>query len=107
MRALFITAQRARLISHAASTATASIHGTGSPAASKRLCCGSLCKYAAIALGDASAFVQHPVPGFPKLKARARASGRRRHLPPPSALPLQSRRHQAGHACLRSETKLE
>lgn len=35
-----------------------------------RMCCGSLCKYAAVAVGAASAYIQHPVRGFPRLKVR-------------------------------------
>ncbi|KAK3268074.1 hypothetical protein CYMTET_23402, partial [Cymbomonas tetramitiformis] len=39
------------------------------------LCCGSLCKYAAVALGAATAFVQHPVEGHPTLKVWDHAAG--------------------------------
>ena len=38
------------------------------------LCCGSLCKYAAVAMGMASVFVQHPI-STPNLKAWDHAAG--------------------------------
>ncbi|GJP47119.1 hypothetical protein CLOM_g6352 [Closterium sp. NIES-68] len=39
------------------------------------LCCGSLCKYAAVALGHAAVFIQHPLPGSPQLKVWDHAAG--------------------------------
>ncbi|CAI5462549.1 unnamed protein product [Closterium sp. Yama58-4] len=39
------------------------------------LCCGSLCKYAALALGYAAVFIQHPLPGSPHLKVWDHAAG--------------------------------
>ncbi|CAI7918280.1 unnamed protein product [Closterium sp. NIES-54] len=39
------------------------------------LCCGSLCKYAAVALGYAAVFIQHPLPGSPHLKVWDHAAG--------------------------------
>eukprot|EP00899_Mesostigma_viride_P027223 jgi/Mesvir1/7686/Mv11655-RA.2 len=39
------------------------------------ICCGSICKYAAVAAGQASVFVQHPVKNFPQLKTWDHAAG--------------------------------
>ncbi|CAI5483936.1 unnamed protein product [Closterium sp. Yama58-4] len=39
------------------------------------LCCGSLCKYAAVALGYAAVFIQHPLSGSPHLKVWDHAAG--------------------------------
>jgi 3'(2'), 5'-bisphosphate nucleotidase len=45
------------------------------PGALLPLCCGSLVKYAAVATGQASLFVQHPVPGVHRLKSWDHAAG--------------------------------
>jgi histidinol-phosphate phosphatase family protein len=45
------------------------------PQAMLPLCCGSLVKYAAVSTGHASLFVQHPVPGVPRLKSWDHAAG--------------------------------
>ena len=45
------------------------------PARLLPLCCGSLVKYAAVALGEAHAFVQQPVPGKARLKGWDHAAG--------------------------------
>ena len=45
------------------------------PAGLLPLCCGSLVKYAAVSLGLASLFVQHPVEGVHRLKAWDHAAG--------------------------------
>lgn len=46
-----------------------------SPRAVVKSCCGSLTKYAAVAMGLASAYVEHPVGGKRELKAWDHASG--------------------------------
>ena len=48
---------------------------TEHPAALMPLCCGSLVKYAAVAMGHASLFVQHPVPNVHRLKSWDHAAG--------------------------------
>mmetsp|Transcript_34236 Transcript_34236/g.97057 ORF Transcript_34236/g.97057 Transcript_34236/m.97057 type:complete len:641 (+) Transcript_34236:160-2082(+) len=53
----------------------ASLGDLGRPEVILPLCCGSLCKYAAVAVGSATAFIQHPVKGFPRLKAWDHAAG--------------------------------
>ena len=56
----------------------AALGAAGRPSGIMPLCCGSLCKYAAVAVGAATAFIQHPVKGFPRLKvtrAAAAAAG--------------------------------
>ena len=45
------------------------------PKAVVKGCCGSLMKYASVALGSASAYVEHPVQGKTSLKAWDHASG--------------------------------
>ena len=46
----------------------AALGTAGRPSGILPFCCGSLCKYAAVAVGAATAFIQHPVKGFPRLK---------------------------------------
>jgi len=53
----------------------AALAAAGPPPAVLPLCCGSLCKYGAVAVGAASAFIQHPVKGFPALKTWDHAAG--------------------------------
>jgi 3'(2'), 5'-bisphosphate nucleotidase len=57
------------------STPVAAAAAPVAPAALLPLCCGSLVKYAAVALGHASLFVQHPVPGVHRLKSWDHAAG--------------------------------
>jgi len=45
------------------------------PAELLRMCCGSLVKYASVALGHASVFIQHSVSGVNRLKAWDHAAG--------------------------------
>jgi 3'(2'), 5'-bisphosphate nucleotidase len=58
-----------------ASTPMAAAAAPVVPVALLPLCCGSLVKYAAVALGHASLFVQHPVPGVYRLKSWDHAAG--------------------------------
>jgi 3'(2'), 5'-bisphosphate nucleotidase len=58
-----------------ADTPMAAAAAPAKPAALMPLCCGSLVKYAAVALGNASMFVQHPVPDVHRLKSWDHAAG--------------------------------